>query len=90
MKYNYVLLDGRTLKDTDRVFCGSSPSAAAKKAASRGMKRILLRRTGTSTVHEYAGSVKKLNRPKKVERNGTVITYRKETVIKKKKMFSRP
>ena len=89
MKYNYVLLDSRTLKDTDRVFCGSSPSAAAKKAASRGVKKIFLRRTGTDTVREYAGSVKKLRAPKKIVRNGTTVTYTKETVIKKKKVFSR-
>ena len=83
LKKHYVLLDARTLRDTDSVFTGASVYAAAKKAAARGAKKIFLRRTGTDTVHEYKGSVRKLKTPRVVERNGTEIVYTKETSVKK-------
>lgn len=88
-KHNYVLLDARTLRDTDRVFTGASVYAAAKKAAARGAKKIFLRRTGTDTVHEYRGSVRKLKTPRVVDRNGTEIVYTKETSVKKVRTMGR-
>jgi hypothetical protein len=83
IKKNYVLVNSNTLRDTDSVFTGASVYAAAKKAAARGYKKICLRRTGTNTVHEYKGSVKKLKTPKIVTRNGVAIVYKKETNVTK-------
>jgi len=83
MKHNYVLVDPRTKKDTAHVFSGTSAHAAAMKAATRGSKKILLRRTGADAVVEYSGSVRKLKTPKVVERNGVDVVYTKATSVRR-------
>jgi hypothetical protein len=83
MKHNYVLVDSKTKRDTAHMFTGSSAHAAAMKAASRGHKKILLRRTGGDVVHEYKGSVRKLKTPKVVSRNGVDVVYTKETSVRR-------
>lgn len=83
MKHNYVLVDSRTKKDTAHVFSGTSAHAAAMKAATRGKRKILLRRTGADAVVEYSGSVRKLKTPKVVERNGVDIVYTKATSVRR-------
>ena len=40
------------------VFKGSTPGQAAKKAATKGHKKIYLRERGTGNIREYKGSVK--------------------------------
>jgi hypothetical protein len=83
MKHNYVLVDAKTKRDTAHVFTGTSAHAAAMKAASRGRRKILLRRTGGDVVQEYKGSVRKLKTPKVVTRNGVEIVYTKETSVRR-------
>jgi len=61
MKY-FVLLKGG--KDTEHVFTGKQPRAAALKAATRGNKDIQLRERGTNKVHIFTGSVKIVDAPK--------------------------
>ena len=56
LKKKYVLLDDETFQNTTSIFTGVKPIYAAKKAANRGHKRILLRQTGTDTIHVYEGS----------------------------------
>ena len=47
----------RSFNKTGKVFTGSTPGQAAKKAATRGHKKIFLQESG-GKVREYKGSVK--------------------------------
>jgi hypothetical protein len=89
MKRNFVLLDPTTMKDTESIFTGASPAVAAKKAATRGVKKIFIRETGTEDIHEYKGSVKKLKSPKKVLINGTEVVYTKESSATKVRKYKK-
>ncbi len=59
-KRYFVLLKGS--KEVG-VFTGSSPRAAALKAASRDNKDIQLRERGTKKIHIYKGERKKVAAP---------------------------
>ena len=59
-KRYFVLLKG---KKEVGVFTGSSPRAAALKAASRGNSDVQLRERGTKKVHVYKGVRKKVAAP---------------------------
>jgi len=50
-------------KDTNHVFTGKQPRAAALKAATRGFTDIVLRERGTKKLHMYKGSRKKVSAP---------------------------
>ena len=50
-------------KDTNHVFTGKQPRAAALKAATRGFTTIVLRERGTKKIHTYAGERKKVSAP---------------------------
>jgi hypothetical protein len=61
----YILEDaaGKSLG----TFTGASPGIAAKKAATKGHKDIILRETGVhDRVRLYKGSVEKIDPPKEV------------------------
>jgi hypothetical protein len=60
-KKNFVLLKGN--KDTEHIFTGAQPRAAALKAASRGFKDIRLRERGTDRIHVFRGDRKKVDAP---------------------------
>lgn len=53
----------------------SSHRYAALKAATKGVKDILLRQTNTKTVHRYEGSTEELETPRIVKRNDREIPY---------------
>lgn len=55
---------------------GSNPSGAARKAATRGMKTILVRKAGTDKLREYSGTVKKLSTPVSVKIGNRVVKFR--------------
>ena len=86
---HFVLLDAQTLHDTTSVFVGRTPGAAAKKAATRGLKRILLRKTGTHKVHEYVGNVEYFRTPRQVVAGGRVLTFTKQATAHKVRSFDR-
>lgn len=60
-KRYFVLREGG--EDTNHVFTGKQPRAAALKAATRGYKDIELRERGTKKVHRYQGTRKKVPAP---------------------------
>jgi len=60
VKY-FVLQEGG--KDTEHVFTGKQPRAAALKAATRGFTTIDLRERGTNKVHMFTGSVAIVDAP---------------------------
>lgn len=64
-------------------FTGASPGIAAKKAATRGHKKIILRETG---VHDkrriYEGQVMKVDPPKTVKIGGKDVLITKESKAK--------
>lgn len=55
---------------------------AALKVASRGHKRILLRKTNTKEVREFTGDVVPLDTPKEIHRGDRVISYNKKPVVR--------
>ena len=55
---------------------------AALKVASRGHKRILLRRTNTKEIREFLGDVVTLTEPKRIHRGDRVIEYHKRPTVK--------
>jgi hypothetical protein len=77
-KKTYVLEDasGKSLG----TFTGASPGIAAKKAATKGHKDIILRETG---VHDkrriYKGVVEKIDPPKQVTIAGKPVLISKES-----------
>lgn len=60
-KRYFVLQKGG--KDTNHVFTGKQPRAAALKAATRGFTDITLRERGTKKLHMYKGSRKEVTAP---------------------------
>ena len=61
---------------------------AALKVASRGHKRILLRKTNTREVREFTGDVVDLATPKEIHRGDRVITYSKRPVVRFVRKFT--
>ncbi len=55
-KNRYFELVNGSYKSKGEVYKGKSPSQAARKAATRGHKKILLRERGTKKIREYKGS----------------------------------
>lgn len=57
-RFVVVKKQGSSFVDTDGIYSGSSPSAAAAKVARKtGAKKIYLRKTGQQNVREYEGSI---------------------------------
>lgn len=65
---------------------------AALKVASRGHKQILLRKTNTKEVREFAGDVVTLDTPKEISRGDRTISYHKKPTVKfvRKFVYSGP
>lgn len=61
---------------------------AALKVASRGHKRILLRKTNTKEVREFVGDVTALDTPKEIHRGDRVISYNKKPTVKFVRKFT--
>ena len=60
-KRNFVVEKGSY---KGHVFTGRTPRQAALKLANRGITHIVIRETGTKTLHIYRGSRKKVKAPK--------------------------
>ena len=63
-------------------FTSTGPRFAAQKAATRGFKKIYLRKTNTKKVYVYDGDIVTLESPQVVQRGDQTITYKKKSVIK--------
>lgn len=61
---------------------GSDFRYAALKAASKGHKRIWIRRTNTKEMREYTGSIIQLDTPKEVKRGDRIIKYTRRPGVK--------
>ena len=61
---------------------GSDWRYSALKAASRGHKKIWVRRTNTKEMREYEGDIVKLETPKEVKRGDRTITYTQRPTVK--------
>jgi hypothetical protein len=62
------------------TFTGATPGVAAKKAATKGHKNIILRQTGEhDKVRIYKGDIVKLATPKAVMIAGKPVTIAKES-----------
>ena len=60
---------------------------AALKVASRGHTRILLRKTNSKEVREFAGDVVPLDTPKQIHRGDRVISYNKKPTVRYVRKF---
>ena len=69
-------------------FTGASINAAARKAASRGVKDIHLRKPGSNIVKVYTGKRTKLATPVSIERNGKTIMFKHKTSVHFKRSYS--
>lgn len=75
------------------TYTGKTPGQAAHKAFSKVRVKhnlkvgqsvdIVLRETNTQKELAYEGTVKKLNPPKKVNRNGEVIVYKFQSKVRR-------
>jgi hypothetical protein len=63
-------------------FTSTGPRFAAQKAATRGFKKIYLRKTNTKKVFCYDGSIVKLETPQVIQRGDQTITYTKKSMVK--------
>jgi hypothetical protein len=63
-------------------FTSTGPRFAAQKAATRGFKKIYLRKTNTKKVYCYDGSIVTLDEPQVIKRGDQTITYKKKSVVK--------
>lgn len=76
-KRTFLLLTPK-LHHTTGHFVSTTPRGAALKAASQGIKNIILREPYKCSMRFYKGSVKKLRKPVVVTRsNGTKVKYSK-------------
>ncbi|AGE49872.1 chromosomal protein MC1a [Paramecium bursaria Chlorella virus Can18-4] len=65
------------------TFTGASPGIAARKAATKGHKDIILRETGVhDRVRLYKGVVEKIDPPKEVMIGGKMVLIAKESKAK--------
>ena len=80
-KFTFILHDPETFKPMGR-FSSSTPSLAAKKAASRGFTDVHLRKAGTKMVSVYECSKVPLDTPKVIKRGDVTVTFK--TVSKTK------
>jgi GTPase len=60
---------------------------AALKTASRGVTKILLRKTNTKTIREFEGRIITLDTPKEIVRGNRTIVYAKKPAVKFVKSF---
>lgn len=60
---------------------------AALKTASRGVTKILLRKTNTKTIREFEGRIITLDAPKEIVRGNRTIVYAKKPAVKFVKAF---
>jgi hypothetical protein len=90
-KSTFMLHDARDLSSLGK-YQSTDFRYAALKVASRGHKQILLRRTNTKEIREYAGDVVTLDQPKEIHRGDRVITYSKKPVVRfvKKWVYAGP
>jgi hypothetical protein len=84
-KFTYVLHDPATMAAIGK-YVGTTFREPAMKAASAGHKIILLRKSHTSEIREYAGEVRTMNPPITVERNTSkgikLISYKHKPFVK--------
>lgn len=88
-KITFILHDPATFKPVGR-FTSTTPSLAAKKAASRGFTVAHLRKVGTKIVYVYDCKKVVLDEPKVIKRGESTITFKTVSTVKllKKYMYN--
>ena len=82
-KHTFMLHDPTSMAALGK-FQSTDYRYAALKVASKGHKRILLRKTNTKEIREFTGDVVQLDTPKVIQRGNRdrPITYTKRPVVK--------
>lgn len=90
-KSTFMLHDPRDLSSLGK-YQSTDFRYAALKAASRGHKTILLRKTNTKEIREFSGAVVALTTPKVISRGNREIKYYKKPTVKflKKWVYAGP
>lgn len=79
-KHTFMLHDPADLSSLGK-YQSTDFRYAALKVASRGHKKILLRKTNTKEIREFKGDVVALDKPKEIHRGDRVIKYSKKPVV---------
>lgn len=85
-KITFMLHDPKDMSSLGK-YVSTDYRYAALKVASRGHKRILLRKTNSKEVREFAGDVVPLETPKQISRGDRVINYNKKPTVKYVRKF---
>ena len=85
-KITFMMHDPRDMTSLGK-YVSTDYRYAALKAASRGHKRILLRKTNSKEVREFVGDVVPLDVPKKISRGDRVIEYSKKPSVRYLRRF---
>ena len=80
-KFTFMLHDPVDMSSLGK-YVSTDYRYAALKVASRGHTRILLRKTNTKEIREFAGEVVPLEVPKEIHRGDRVIRYYKKPTVK--------
>ena len=85
-KFTFMLHEPGTYKNLG-TYKSPDPRYSALKAATRGVKDILLRKTNTKIIYKYKGDYITLDTPTVVKRGTREIKYSKKPVVKFEKKF---
>lgn len=85
-KITFMLHDPKDMSSLGK-YVSTDYRYAALKVASRGHKKILLRKTNNKEVREFAGDVVPLEIPKQINRGDRVISYNKKPTVKYVRKF---
>lgn len=85
-KITFMLHDPRDMSSLGK-YVSTDYRYAALKVASRGHKKILLRKTNSKEVREFDGDVVPLETPKQISRGDRVISYNKKPTVKYVRKF---
>jgi nucleotidyltransferase/DNA polymerase involved in DNA repair len=80
-KFTFMLHDPETFKSLGK-YVSTDARYSALKAASRGIKTILLRKTNSKIIHKYSGDIVTLDTPQIVKRGDREIKYSKKPAVK--------
>jgi len=86
-KFSFILHDPTTFKPVGR-FVSTTPSLAAKEAASRGFTVAHLRKAGTKIVYVYDCKKVALDEPKVIKRGEQTVTFKTVSTAKLQKKYT--
>ena len=81
VRHSFMLHDPVNMEAVSK-YSSSHARYAALKAASAGVKRIILRRTNSKICRVYEGDIVDLPEPKVIKRGDREITYKRKPTVR--------